>query len=374
MAEELGERTEKPTARRRREARNKGQVAKSQDLAGAILLLGAVILLVVFVSVLGEGLARVLRRSLTGEALASPVGPDLAPQAVRQAFDEIMWMVAPMMLIIFVLAGLSHFIQIGPLLTAEPLKPKLDKLSPIKGIKRIFGLRGIMKTVMNSAKLAAMIIVSYIVIAGELDKIAALPQLEAGAAFVLLGRIILTLALWLALLLILIALIDFAYQRWQHTKDLKMTKQQVKDERKSTEGDPEVKGRRLRMYQQVVQQQLASAVPQADVIVTNPTHFSVAIRYDQETMSAPEVTAKGADEIALRIRYMAAMNDVPIVQRPPLARALYYNVEVGDPVHPEHYQAIAELLAYVYRIDQRRADRDREAQPAREPAAVGGDD
>jgi len=198
MAEELGERTEKPTARRRREARNKGQVAKSQDLAGAILLLGAVILLVVFVSVLGEGLARVLRRSLTGEALASPVGPDLAPQAVRQAFDEIMWMVAPMMLIIFVLAGLSHFIQIGPLLTAEPLKPKLDKLSPIKGIKRIFGLRGIMKTVMNSAKLAAMIIVSYIVIAGELDKIAALPQLEAGAAFVLLGRIILTLALWLA--------------------------------------------------------------------------------------------------------------------------------------------------------------------------------
>lgn len=364
MAEELGERTEKPTAHKRRESRNKGQVARSQDLAGAMLLFAAVMLIVGFAGPLGEAMARVMRRALTGEALTTPIGSDLAKQAIRQSGYEILWMVGPIMVIVFFVAYLVNFIQIGPLLTAEPLKPKLNKLSPIKGIQRIFGIRGLMKTAMNSLKLIVMVSVSWMVINKQLPQIAALPQLTAAASFVVLGRLLFHLAMWLVFLLILIALIDFTYQRWQHTKDLKMTKQQVKDERKSVEGDPEVKGRRMRMYQQVIRQQLATAVPQADVIVTNPTHFSVAIRYDKATMAAPEVTAKGADELALRIRYLASMNDVPIVQRPPLARALYWNVEVGQAVSPEHYEAIAELLAYVYRIDQRRADRLDHSLPA----------
>ncbi|MFT5424211.1 MAG: flagellar biosynthetic protein FlhB [Phycisphaerales bacterium] len=377
MAEELGERTEKPTANKRREARNKGQVAKSQDLAGALLLFAAVILIVIFAAPLGEAMARLMRRALTGEALTTPIGIDLAKQEIRQSAYEMLWMVGPIMVLVFILAYLVNFIQIGPLFTTDPLKPKLSNISPLKGIKRIFGIRGLMKTVINTLKLTVMVVVSKMVITAQLPQIAALPQLGAAAAFVVLGRILLELAIWLVFLLFLIALIDFAYQRWQQTKDLKMTKQQVKDERKSAEGDPEVKGRRMRMYQEVVRQQMATAVPQADVIVTNPTHFSVAIRYDKETMAAPEVTAKGADELALRIRYLASMNEVPIVQRPPLARALYWNVEVGQAVSPEHYEAIAEILAYVYRIDQRRADRldrlpTRPAAPAREPDAVSG--
>jgi len=180
---------------------------------------------------------------------------------------------------------------------------------------------------------------------------------------------LLILALWLAVILLLIGIIDWLYQRWQHKEDLKMTKQQVKDERRSMEGDPQVKGRRLRMMRDILVQQIQANVPVADVVVTNPTHFAVALRYDTETMRAPRVVAKGGDYMAQRIRLVAASAGVPIIERPPLARGLYFGTEVGQEISPVYYEAVAEILAYVYRLDNE-ADRSRAREQSRQGSST----
>ncbi|MEC9374435.1 MAG: EscU/YscU/HrcU family type III secretion system export apparatus switch protein, partial [Planctomycetota bacterium] len=169
------------------------------------------------------------------------------------------------------------------------------------------------------------------------------------------ARIMMDLIIWTLLALILIGVIDRAYQKWQHTKDLRMTKQEVKEERKSTEGDLAMKARRLRFGRELIRQQIAANVPKADVVVTNPTHFAVALKYDSDSMRAPRVIAKGADQLAIQIRLVAVRHSIPIVERPPLARALYHNVEVGREIPADLYEAVAELLAYVYRLEGRMA-------------------
>jgi flagellar biosynthetic protein FlhB len=259
----------------------------------------------------------------------------------------------PILILAAFVGYLSNFIQVGWVISAEPIRPKLNKLSPIAGFKRIFGTRGLVKTVVNLLKLVVMIFVSWVFIRTHMDSIAVLPMLSAMGALNAIVIMVFKLAMILAILLLMLAVIDYLYQRFQHTKDLRMSKQEVKDERKSMEGDPALKGRRLQMAREIVMQQLGANVPEADVIVTNPTHFSVAIKYDPDTMGAPKVVAKGADLIAFRIRQIARQSQVPIVERPPLARALYWGVEVGQEVTLEHYEAIAELLAFVYRIDSK---------------------
>ncbi len=351
--DDMGERTEEPTSRKLGQARERGQVPRSQDLSGAITLLGGLLIFVVLGSTVISMFLRILRRTLAGE-IAEDIRStaSIAASAKIVAYEAIV-VVAPIMLLAAIVAYFAGFIQVGWLLTSEPIRPKLSNLSPISGIKRIMGVRALVKTLVNTLKLAAMVIVSSLFIISNLDAIAALPRLTPLMALMNVLRLIFLLALILVLLLILIAIIDYIYQRWQHTKDLRMTKQEVKDERKTMEGDPLIKGKHRQMAREILMQQIGKSVPEADVIVTNPTHFSVAIRYDPETMGAPRVTAKGADLIALRIRQLARQNDVPIVERPPLARALYWGTEVGQEIPLEHYEAVAELLAYVYRIDTR---------------------
>lgn len=287
----------------------------------------------------------------------SRVENGLQPEAIAPSFLFAMGQAAmictPIFIAAFVAAYLSQFVQVGVLFTLKPIKPKLSSLSPVGGVKKIFGLKGQVKTVTNSLKLVIMIAVASIAIAVRLDSIGALPLLQARDAMRLVTRMAVELALILCLLLIFIALFDYLYQRWQHTRDLMMTKQEVKDERRSMEGDPQMKGKRFRMYQEIVMQQIASAVPKADVVINNPEHFSVAIKYDSDGMTAPTVVAKGADYAAFRIRQAAQAHDVPMIVRPPLARALYRGTKVGDEIAPEHYEAVAEILAYVYKIDER---------------------
>lgn len=350
MAEDLGEKTELPTARRRNEARNKGQVPKSQDLSGAILLGASVLLLVVFGERMISSMAIVMRRTLAGETIGTPLGVDSALQAGRWAMLESARMVWPVFLLLTIVALATQYAQVGWLLTTQPIKPKLNKLSPIAGFKRLFGKRNLVKTVVNTLKLAVVVAVTTVIGYFRIGDVAALAQVHALAGAYATLLLALELALWLVLLLLIIGIIDIVYQRWQHTEDLKMTKQEVKDERRSMEGDPHTKSRRFEMMRQMLSQRINTAVPQADVVVTNPTHFSVAIRYDASSMAAPTVVAKGADYLAWRIRQIATMNDVPIVERPPLARAIYHNVPVGSQVAPEHYEAVAEILAYVYRL------------------------
>lgn len=372
--DDLGERTEDPTARKLNQARQRGQVPKSQDLSGAISLLGGLLIFVALGSGVASMFARVLTRVLGGEISADIRSAEsIAASAKLVAYDALVVLV-PIMVLAALVAYLANFIQVGWLITAEPIRPKLSKLSPIAGIKRILGIRALVKTLVNSLKLTAMVVVSTLFIIANMDSIAAMPRATPLLALMEVLRLIFLLALALVVLLIFIALIDYIYQRWQHTKDLRMTKQEVKDERKTMEGDPLMKGKHRQMAREIVMQQVGKAVPDADVIVTNPTHFSVAIRYDPETMGAPRVTAKGADLVALRMRQLARQSEVPIVERPPLARALYWGTDVGQEIPLEHYEAVAELLAYVYRIDTRaekkfeRQTRDRAR--ANEPVGV----
>lgn len=349
--DDLGERTEAPTPKALQTAREKGQVPKSQDLSGAVLMLGGVIALMILAPMIGEMFERMLRNMLGGEISVDQLSTASIRSASTIAVYEVMRVMVPVLLIVMVVAYASQFMQVGFLLSADPIQPKFSKLSPLGGIKRIYGKKGIAKAIINTLKLTLLIIVSIIVIRSQIDTIATLPMLPAVMATAAILRMVIMIAFILIIILLMLAVIDYIFQRWQHMQENKMTKQQVKDERRTMEGDPQLKGKRMQMAREIVMQQAANQVPQADVIVTNPTHFSVAIKYDSQGMGAPKVIAKGADLIAFHIRQIARQNDVPIVERPPLARALYWGVKVGQEISSEHYEAVAELLAFVYRME-----------------------
>ncbi|MFI4853589.1 MAG: flagellar biosynthesis protein FlhB [Phycisphaerales bacterium JB065] len=353
MAEDMGEKTEQPTGKRLSDAREKGQVGKSQDLAAAILMIGAVVMMVFFAqSTLMRALA-ITRHNLSPEQVASSlVVGDIVQDLIGTAY-EFALIVAPFMGVMLLVAWLSHFLQIGFLLSTKALEPKLEKLDPIKGLKRLFSKRSIIKGGLDLLKFVLVGGIGYIALQFERELIAGLPSLTVMEAVIVTGEIILRVAMWALLMLLILGIADYAYQKWQRTQDLKMTKHEVKDERKSMEGDMEQKAKRLRMGREIAMQRLQMDVPKADVIVTNPTHYAVALKYDKDTMEAPRVLAKGGDFMAMRIRQIATTAGVPIVERPPLARALYHNVDVGQQIHPEHFEAVAEVLAYVYRLDGR---------------------
>jgi flagellar biosynthetic protein FlhB len=258
--------------------------------------------------------------------------------------------VGPFILIMFVIVFAAQFAQVGWLFTLKPLHPKFNRLNPISGTARLFSRRNLVKTGIGLSKIGVLGSIAWAVSRAHLGEMVSLPHLHPAAAFGVIGGIVADLCLWMLAVMLLIGVVDLIFQRWQHTRDLRMTKREIKDEFRSMEGDTETKGRRLRMARQIALQRIRQDVPTADVIVTNPTHFAVALRYESDRMAAPKVVAKGADFLAFRIREIAAASGVPIVERPPLARALYANVEVGRTIDPEFFEAVAEILAYVYRL------------------------
>lgn len=350
MAESAGEKTEAPTPRRLSEARDNGNIARSTDLTAAATLLAGVLLL----NVLGVRLLDAMR--LTVESmLRHPSGSN--PTRAQDVASLLTYggrlavaSVGPVALAIAAIALLVTLMQTGLLFTLKPLQPNLNKLNPLKGLSQFFNARAGMRLVMSLAKVGLIAAVSAWVIWIDLPRVrgmawlAPMPLLGAAAA------LIYDLALKLAALLLILALLDWWFQRWQHIRDLRMTKEEVKDEMKRMEGDPLVKQRRARVARQLALQRIGASVPRADVVVTNPTHFAVALKYDGATMTAPRVVAKGADFMAMRIRQIAIAHGVPLVERKELARALYRQVEVGQEVPPQFYAAIAEILAYVYRL------------------------
>ncbi len=348
MAEDLGNRTEAPTPRRLSDARQRGQVAKSTDLAAAIDLIGAALLLMLMGGLVVRGMHGLMGYVLGGLAGATTV-EQVLPVAAH-AMAEGAKVLVPFLVVMALIAGVAHVVQVGWLFTLTPLAPKWGRLNPFSGVKNLVGTRNLAKTLLNSMKLALVLAVGGTFIAQVVRQLAVAPAMTAPQAMLLIARLVGELALWLLVVLLALGVADWLYQRWQHRRDLRMTKQDVKDERRSMEGDPQVKAQRFRMAQKIALQRINSAVPKADVVVTNPTHVSVALRYDATSMRAPRVVAKGADEMAHRIRQVAVAHGVPIVERPPLARALYASVPVGREVQPKFYQAVAELLAFVYRL------------------------
>lgn len=351
MAEDLGEKTEQPTERRRSDARNKGQLAKSTDLSSAIVMLGAVAITAAFAPAALRKMYHIVRYALSEQSLGMVTDDPALMRDSRLILSEAVIIIVPAMLVMVGVAYAGSVAQVGFLITGKPLQPDLGRLNIVKGFSRLFSKRSLVKGAMDVAKLGVLGCVAYLVIRPDLGKIAALASLSIQQGVMVGTMILLKVAIWSLVVLIILGVIDFTYQKWQTTQDLRMTRQEVKDERRSTDGDPETKGRRMRMAREIAAQRLQLDVPRADVIVTNPTHFSVAIQYDADRMRAPRVIAKGADHMAFKIRYIASAHGVPIVERPPLARSLYAMIPVGGEIHSEHYEAVAEVLAYIYRME-----------------------
>lgn len=347
----MGERTEQPTGKRLGDAREKGQVARSPDMSSAIILGSALVIILFMVEWLFKRSADLLRAGI-GEALLSTdlTAGNIVPDLMR-CFAQVAIMCLPIMGLLMVIAFAGGVGQVGWHINTSALEPKWGKLNIFSNAKNLLNKKALIKGGIDLAKFTFVATVAWLVISGDWREVLALGNLPMLQGLIVAAELVRELAIWIITVLAVLAIIDFTYQRWQHRQDLRMTKQEVKEERKSGEGDMEMKARRMRMARQIAMQRIGSAVPKADVIVTNPTHYAVALKYSaDEGMTAPKVVAKGADYLALKMRYIAAGAGVPIVERPPLARALYHNVSVGSEIFPEHYEAVAEVLAYVYRL------------------------
>ena len=355
MSDSGQEKTEAPTASKLADARREGNVPKSTDLNAACILLGAVLVLYVFAEPALGALRGMIRTTLGSAHAANPArATDLVPLTAESLRAGAL-SIGPVLGAVVVIALAASLGQVGFLLTAKPLTPSLAKLNPLKGLKNLVGLRSGVRLAMSLVKVAVLFATAGALISMRLPQVMKTAELTAAGAFAAGAWLVFELALVLAVLLIVIAAADLAYQRWQHTADLRMTREDVKKDARNMNGDPEIKQRRQRIARQLAMQRIGAAVPGADVVVTNPTHYAVVLKYDNDTMAAPRVVAKGADHLALQIRKLAALHGVPILERKPLARALYADVEVGREVPEEHYAAVAEILAYVYRLAGRAA-------------------
>ncbi len=350
MAEDMGDKTETATPRRRIEQREEGNLAKSADLTSTATLVVVIIALWVLSGDVLRNWQTVMIKMIGTGSSSSPVRPEGMLDDFAVSFWAGFRILMPFLIAVFVIGVLTQIMQIGFLITTKPLQPKLSHMDPIKGFKRFGSLRTFAKFASSMAKITFLIVVALVFISSQIPSILLLPRLGMAEAFVTAAELVVQACIWLLGSLLLLALIDWAYQKWQWERENKMTKQQVKEEMKNTMGDPQIKKRQREFAMQILKQRLNQSVPTADVIVTNPEHLAIALQWDPETMNAPKVVAKGADFLALRIRQIATANGIPIVERKPLARALYPLVEVGHEIPPDFYSAIAEILAYVYRI------------------------
>jgi flagellar biosynthesis protein FlhB len=350
MAEGTGDKKHPASERRRRQAREQGQVVRSMDLSSAILLLLAIVML----------------RSLGPRAVAS-VGA--MTKDLLGTFDPMAWndvhevnqqflrmggylasIVFPLLALMTIGGVASHVIQSGILFLPEKLAPDFERINPLKAAQRLLSLSNVMRLVFGLFKLAVIVAVCSVSVRRWSDAVLGSGALTAPELGRLFADCVLGTALWVAAALLALAVADFAYQWWQQEQNLMMTDQELRDEMKESEGDPQVAARRRQVQRQLAMQRLRSEVPKADVVITNPTELAIALKYDPTTMPAPLVLAKGAGMLAQRIRRLALENGIVIVERKPLAQALYKAVDVGKSIPVEQYQAVAEVLRYVYQL------------------------
>jgi flagellar biosynthetic protein FlhB len=348
VAEDKENKTEPATPRRRQEARESGQVARSHDLTGACLLLVGLLMLSSTAQAMIGSLAAIMRAMLGNEYYGSPA--EVAAISLRTTAPHLFKALAPILLTVAGVALLSTGMQVGFHVSAKPIMPNLNKLNPLQGLGRLFGGQNVMQMVMNLAKTTVVAVIAWNEMRAQLPGILSLSDIPFPANFAVACEIIYNLAWRLAMALLLLAAADWLYQKWRLERDLRMTKQEIKDEAKRMDGDQQIKGRRRQLARKMIMQRVQRDVPKADVVITNPTELAIALKYDPETMAAPRVVAKGSGYLAARIRQIAIQNGVPILERKPLAQALYKTVEVGQDVPPEFYQAIAEILAFVYEL------------------------
>lgn len=350
-----GEKTEPATSKKLQDARKKGQVAKSKEVGNALGLLGLFLVLKVWIGSMGIQFLEVFQNvyQKIPEVIKNWNGylPGNDMQFLfRQMILSVLTIVAPIFLVAFILAFLGDIIQIKWLVTTEPLKPKFNKLNPISGFKRILSPHSLVELVKAILKIGLIGYIVYSFIKDRWSYLYMLYDMPLLQAVQLAGELVTDLGIRIAAVYCIIAFADYIYQKHKFKTDMKMTKQEVKDEYKQQEGDPQVKGKIRGKMQEASRRRMMQNLPQADVVITNPTHYAVAIQYDPKIADAPIVLAKGEDYLARKIKEIAKENNIEIVENKPLARMLYANVEVGQVVPPELYQAVAEVLAFVYHV------------------------
>ena len=349
MAEDAGDKTEAPTPRRRTEAREQGNVARSQDLTLAMMLLGVLITLHITGRRMIVALKALIHAMLGTDSLTD-FSSSSATGGTLHALYVAAYAVAPLLVAAVIIAAVANLVQVGFILSPQRLQPNLGALNPTRGVGRLFSNRNLVRLLMNLVKMALLALVAYSAVHSRIVQIMGVQQLTFLQIFALGADVIYSIGLRIGVAMLILAILDYTYQRWRHERDLRMTKQEVKDEMRRMDGDPKMKARRRQVAIAMLKRRLKKEVPTADVVVTNPTEFAIALKYDVDTMHAPKVIAKGQGVIAQRIREIAIESGVPILERKPLARALYKLVEVGQEIPEQFYAAVAEILAYVYEL------------------------
>ena len=354
MAEGFQERTESASPKRRQQAREKGQVVHSREVVSASLFLGHVLFFAFAGASLYQQMVQLLRDALAALG-TTPVSPDSVCALFLNYLGRVAVMLLPLLLTAMVLALASNILQTGWLFAPKAFAPDMSRLNPWQGLQRIFSMHSVHELVKSLLKIGVVGYVAYTAIASDFEQVFPLSQQTVTDLLYFLGGSTLRLGTRVAYVLIALAALDYGLQRWQYEKSLRMTRQEIKEEHKESEGDPHLKGRIRGIMRDMARKRMMADVPKADVIITNPTHLAIALRYRRQEMAAPMVIAKGADHVAERIKALAREYNIPLVENRPVAQSLYKTVDIGAAI-PEHlFKAVAEILAYVYRLRPRAA-------------------
>jgi flagellar biosynthesis protein FlhB len=344
-----GEKTEKATPKKRDDARKKGQTAKSQDVNTAIILLAVFLFLTFSASYIGNIVFDLFNQTFQ-EYMLMELTENTVQVITMDIMKELALLLGPIMLVAFLAGLFSNYIQVGVMFTTKPLEPKLEKIDPIKGFKRIFSLRAIVELLKSILKISFVGAITFVILWMNIDQVLSLSFKSVGDSLATMASLTVQMGIAASLALLFLSLFDFLYQKYDFEKNIRMSKQDLKDEHKNIEGDPLIKSKIKQRQREMAMRRMMQEVPEADVVITNPTHFAIVLKYDENKMDAPYVVAKGVDYLAQKIKYIANENDVVMVENRPLARSLYDSAEIGDAVPEEFFKAVAEILAYVYRI------------------------
>ncbi len=353
---EAAEKTEEPTAKKLKDARKEGQVARSKELITATGLMAFFLVLKVFMGIMADNFLETFHK--TYSSISEVAGEEFTPSISHAIFNDAVMTVLLTCLPVF-LSGMAVsfavvLYQVKWKISSKPMKPKLNKINPVSGFKKVFSKDKFVELFLELIKIAIIASIAYDTLKNEWDTLLKLYDVSLIQAVMLIGKIIIDLGLRICMFFLIIGIADLFYQKFKFRKDMKMSKQEVKDEYKQSEGDPQVKSKIRAKMREVSQRRMMQALPKADVVITNPTHLAAAIQYDKDISEAPVLIAKGADYLALKIKEVAKEHNITIVENKPLARMLYYNVELGAEVPPELYQMTAEVLAYVYGLKNKK--------------------
>ncbi len=357
------DKTEDPTSKKISDTRKKGQVGKSQEFAHGIELVAMFLLLRYTTKFLGErfiGIFKWVYGTLIVDIISQMRGGPTVHDTdilIRNVLLQMIIIMAPFFIIGFIVAGLSTGLQFKFQVTWEPLKPKFDKFNPISGFKRIFSTQAIFNLALSVVKIVMISVIAYTSLVDHAGEVFILYELDLNQAVALIGDLVISTGLRISLVYIIIGVVDLIYQKYKFKKGIKMSKQEVKDEYKDAEGDPQIKGQIKQRMREASRRRMMQNVPQADVVITNPDHYAVALEYDVEKAAAPVVVAKGENYLAERIKSIARENNVPIVENKPMARSIYSSIDVGEMITPELYQTVAAILAEVYKGNMPKGNR-----------------